>query len=249
MLAEWLTLFKSLGFSETETKVYLACLELGPAAAQDIAKKAKVSRVTTYIAIETLTDRGLMSSFMKEKRKRFVVESPERLISYAEGRIKYAEDAVVQAKEVMEDLKAIQKGERPVVKIFEGPDALKAVQQDMLDSKPETIDEFGNIDSIVKVYSTAKDLDPFLKKLSQLEGVKERRSILLKRTNLKDYPEPQLKRVNLSPEDYNFTGDILVYANKIAISTFKGKQISVVIESNELAKTFKSFFDFALRKK
>ena len=54
---------KELGFSEKESEVYLAMLELGPAAVQDIAKKAGVNRSTTYVMIESLKRRGLISTY------------------------------------------------------------------------------------------------------------------------------------------------------------------------------------------
>ena len=50
-----------LGLSEKEAAVYLASLELGPAPVQDISHKAKVNRATTYVMIESLMGRGLIS--------------------------------------------------------------------------------------------------------------------------------------------------------------------------------------------
>ncbi|MEY4744239.1 MAG: hypothetical protein RL272_184, partial [Candidatus Parcubacteria bacterium] len=63
---------QKIGLSENEAKVYLAGLELGPSTAQMMAAKATVSRPTTYIMIESLIKRGLMSSFQKGKKRYFV---------------------------------------------------------------------------------------------------------------------------------------------------------------------------------
>ncbi|OHE33815.1 MAG: hypothetical protein A3J94_16070 [Syntrophus sp. RIFOXYC2_FULL_54_9] len=54
-----------LGLSDKESKVYLAALELGPTPVQDISHKAHVNRATTYVMIESLSARGLMSTFQK----------------------------------------------------------------------------------------------------------------------------------------------------------------------------------------
>lgn len=247
MLAEWHTLFRSIGFLDTEAKVYLACLELGPATAQEISRKAKVSRVTTYAAIENLTDRGLMSSLMREKRKRFMVEPPERLISYAEGRIKHAEDSVKQARDAMEDLKAIKKGEGPVVRIFEGQDALSAIQADVLQTKPTVIDEIGNFDEIDKVYNRGSQLRPFIEKLDEL-NIKSRAIILKKKRVEFPLRKQNLKRLALDPDNFNFKGDIMLYGNKIALSVFSGKQYSILLDSKHLADTLRALFDLSLRK-
>lgn len=243
MINEWQSLFRSIGFLDTESKVYLACLELGPATAQEISRKAKVSRVTTYNAIEALTERGLMSSIMKEKRKRFMVESPDKLISYAEGRIKHAEDAIQHAKNSMDDLKFLQKGDLPVVKIYEGIDALKNIQEDLINMDGHQSDELGNLDDLLRLYSFKKDLHATHEVLKN-RGIK-RRYIYL--TNDKDYPlynsDVIKHRMNISPNDYNFSGDVLVYSNKVVLSSLKKKQIAVVIENEEIAKTIKTLFD------
>ena len=67
-----------LGLGEKEALVYLAALELGPAPVQDISHKAKVNRATTYVMIESLSTRGLISTFVKGKKRYYSAESPDR---------------------------------------------------------------------------------------------------------------------------------------------------------------------------
>jgi len=71
---------QQIGLSEKEAKVYLASLELGPSTAQTIAAKATVNRPTTYVMIESLIKRGLMSSFQKGKKRFFVAGKPTQLL-------------------------------------------------------------------------------------------------------------------------------------------------------------------------
>ena len=70
-----------LGLNEKEAKVYLAALELGKSSVQNIAKKADVNRATTYVVIEALIKRGLMSSANENKKQYFIAEAPEKLKS------------------------------------------------------------------------------------------------------------------------------------------------------------------------
>ena len=81
-MAQWEKLLRSLGFNESEAKLYLVSLEMGPSPVQDIAKKAKVSRVTAYAAIEKLNEFGLMSTAQRNKKHLYAAESPERLVSF-----------------------------------------------------------------------------------------------------------------------------------------------------------------------
>ncbi len=56
-----LKLLINLGLTETEARVYLAGITLGPATVSSIAQKANVKRTTVYPAIRTLKKKGLMS--------------------------------------------------------------------------------------------------------------------------------------------------------------------------------------------
>jgi len=56
-----LTQLKHIGLSNNEAKVYLAMLELGPSPVLDIAAKAAINRPTTYVQIELLKKKGLVS--------------------------------------------------------------------------------------------------------------------------------------------------------------------------------------------
>ena len=74
---------KKFGLSEKEARVYLAALELGQASVQDIAKKSAVNRATTYLMIESLEKRGLMYKLIKNKKKLFAADTPERFLYLA----------------------------------------------------------------------------------------------------------------------------------------------------------------------
>lgn len=240
-MAQWDKLLKSLGFTESETKIYLTSLEAGPASVQDLAKRARVSRVTTYAVIESLTERGLMSSVEKGKKKLFVAESPERIVSFVHARVKEMEATLHTVESALDELRLIQRGEKPVVKLFEGPEALKAVEDDVIRVRPKQVDEFGNLDAIRRMYPPEARAEYF-KALAHLQP--KLRAIFLARDKPPVPRVPGAELVVLPPDKFDFFGDVFVYGNKVALSTFRGKQISVLIESEELAKTMRAFFEF-----
>ena len=242
MLTKWLALFESLGFSKTETKIYLACLEIGPSSVVEISQKAHVSRLTTYKAIKILTIHGLMSSHKKEKRIQFMVETPEHLISLAETKIKSAETAIQHAKSNMQDLVIMQKSDGPAIQIFEGVEALHAIQNDILKSQPACIDEIGNLDEIDKVYNRAQHIRPALKKFDEKQ-IPVRSLVIRKKKTEFPLRTQTYKRIVLDPDIFNFKGDIMLYGNKIAMSVFKGKQYAVILESVEIADTLRALFN------
>jgi len=62
-------ILKSLGLLDSEVKTYLASLENGPETVLDLAKLTKLSRQAVYSAIDALTERGLMSSALRGKKR------------------------------------------------------------------------------------------------------------------------------------------------------------------------------------
>lgn len=238
-MAQWTKLLKTLGFTDSESKIYLISLEMGPSSVQDIAKQADVSRVTTYAVIESLTKHGLMSSVQKGKKTYYTAEAPERLVAYVQTRMKNMESTLKEVESAISDLKLMQGGEKPVVKLFEGPEALKAIHDDILLSKPQQLEEFGNLDEINGLYG-GSDLDSFKERLARLNP--KIRGFMLTAGETKLHGKAT-NITKLSKEKFNFDGDVLVYANKVALSTFKGRQISVLIESKILADTMRAMFD------
>ncbi len=240
---------KKLGFTESEVNVYVASLELGPKPVQEIAKKVGVSRTTAYAVIESLLLRGLMSSLVKEKRTLYAAEAPDRLVTYQQGQMRKMEEALGDIRGIVPSLKLLQSGDKPIVKMFEGREALKAIQEDMVQSKPKYLDEFLNRDNLDNLYSLDQDLIETIQALEKFQT--KRRSIYISDIDSRSINEkefPLMKIIRLNKKEYNFDGDILVYGNKVALSTLKGKQISVLIESEEIAKTVKSFFDLVWNK-
>jgi sugar-specific transcriptional regulator TrmB len=239
-MAQWEKLFKSLGFTESEAKIYLISLETGPSPVQELAKKARVSRVTTYAVIESLMKDGLMSTVQRGKKNLYVAESPERLVSFVHSRVKTMEATLKEIESSIHDLKILQRGEKPVVKMFEGVQGLRALQDDILKTAPKHIDEYGNVDTISAIF-TREDLQPFRKELDRLKITGR----FLYSGAVVHSPREGVKVKRLPEGRAPFNGDVIIYGSKTAFSTFHGKLISVIIESDVIADTMRSMFELA----
>jgi len=239
-MAQWNTLLKSLGFTDSEAKIYLLSLEIGPSSVQDLAKKAKVSRVTTYAVIEMLSTRGLMSNVQKGKKTLYAAESPERLVSFVQTRVKQMETTLKDVEGLIGDLKLLQRGEKPVVKMFEGKEGLKAIQDDILATSPDVMYEMSNIDALYSLFPK-EVFSPYRKELDKrnikIEGIVQHALPVEARKNFTVF--------QVSKTDASFFGNITIYRNKIALTSLQGKNISVLIESEVLAQTMKELFQLA----
>lgn len=235
-------ILSSLGLLDSEIKTYLGAFENGPSSAQDLAKISSLSRQATYVAIETLTRRGLMSSVTRGKKRFYAAESPEKLLTYAKQKERELKQKVKDLEETLPELEMQAGGERPVVRMFEGKQGLRAIIEDKK-STPHTYSmEISDLDALYKVL-TPEDLTTLRQELKRKKtkvtglyaGVPGKKIV------------PDSSRIMLKGKHKEFASDISVYGNKITLTTFVGKMHSIIIESKPLAKALEVLFELAFK--
>lgn len=236
---------QQLGLSDKEAKTYLASLGLGSASVQEIAKKAGLKRPTVYFAIEQLIKKGLMSFFEKGKKRFFSAESPERLVSLISAQKRKAQSLEESLQKVLPGLNDVfdLTGEKPRVRFFEGKEGLKVLQEDFLKSNVKNLENIYPRDDFIKVFSEAerkKYVASLIKK-----KVRVRTIYTSKSKPVQLISNPYAERKFVSHEKFPFSADITIYGNKVAIGTFKGKLVGVIIESKEIAETLRLVFNLA----
>ncbi len=239
MPTDFFSMFTSLGLSPTEAKVYLSNLELGPTSVQDIAKKADISRTAAYDVISALQGYGLVSTFKQGKKTLFAAEDPERAVAYFRSSVRKFRTKLEDFERTMPELKMMIGGERPVVRFFEGKEALPALFYDLASTKAERFDEVSNYDDIYEY------LDP--EHLKDVQHILDSLSVhtrILHRGDTKRM-KPGVEYCKLMPELGDFHGDIWIYSNRVAFVSFRGKLVSVIIESEAFADTARVLFEAA----
>ena len=84
MKEDLLKVLNEIGFSEKESKIYLALLELEQATANEVARKADINRTSAYDVLDMLIKRGVVSKYKKKGHTFFTVSDPRKLITYLE---------------------------------------------------------------------------------------------------------------------------------------------------------------------
>jgi len=242
---------QKLGLSDKEAKVYLSSMELGPSPVQVIAQKAGVNRATTYVMIESLISRGLMSSFEKGKKKFFTAESPEQLVALLHKEEAEVKEKTRQMMEILPELKILFAAaeEKPKVKFFEGIEGLRAIQDDVLKSKYASQEEIVALDEFDKIFPRQDSKDhrsEFAEKMR-----KEKIVFRVIYTSEKGKVLPSKKdgerseRRYIPPEKFPFATDIVIYGNKVALGACRGKIIGIIIESKEISEALRAIFNLA----
>ncbi len=239
MPVDFLKLLTELGLTPTETRVYLSSLKLGPTSVQEIAKRAKLSRTATYEVIAALQERGLMSTFDRGKKKFFTAEEPERAVAYFKSRAAVLEERIDLFSRSITEMKMLAGGERPVVRFFEGREAVYALFSDLVSTHPQELLELSNVDVVYESMDQSILLDA--RKTLDDSRVKIK---LLHRGDPRN-PRKNAEYCRLLPEFGEFKGEIWIYEDRVAFVEFVGKMVTVIIESKTFADMARVLFNAA----
>jgi sugar-specific transcriptional regulator TrmB len=231
-------ILKKFGFSENETRVYLASLEMGLASAQEVAKKAGLKRTTTYSVLAYLVNRGIVGKTIVKNKTRFVAEPPEKLLNL----IAEIKENVSKA---MPQLEAIyNKSEtKPKITFFEGENAIHNVYEDTLKEKPKEILEW-NTNAFFERFP--KDYN-YIEKRTAL-GIKARRIAgegSLWATKHRGLDQKELAETAIVSKDiFDPQIEVNIYNNKVAFMNY-AENMSVIIESKAIADAMKQAYELS----
>jgi HTH-type transcriptional regulator, sugar sensing transcriptional regulator len=239
-----------LGLSDKESKVYLAALELGPSPVQDISRKSKVNRATTYVMIESLSARGLMSTFQKGKKRYYVSESPERLVQIIETEQKVLASKRDELEGMMPVLSSLynSEGAKPQVRYFEGIDGLETTRS-IFEKLPGEFLQIVPFDEVLAFEESLHGRDEHIERLKKKKGLSGR--VLAVVSDPEKSKVPELKGVEVryvSHDTFPIHGELTVRGNHVFLFSHKSSVLSVVLVSQEIADVVRALFELAWKK-
>lgn len=236
----------ALGLTDDEAKVYLALLELGGSYVSAIARKAKVHRVNCYKILDALVEKGLVSSFEKNKIRHFAIESPKVLVSKQREKLEFAEKLLPELLSITNAL-----AYKPKIQYFEGVSGIKNILEDTLNAQEEMVG-YTNLADLPVVVP-----DDFLRDYARRKveaGVRTRMLSPHSQKALeyreKYYPrgfnEHLVEILFVNPSQFPFEYEITIYGNRVGILSLNPDELmGLIIESEIYARTQRAIFQLA----
>lgn len=238
------------GLSEKEARTYTALVEFGSATVYDLAKRSGVNRSSSYVVLESLRKRGLISVSGGENVRRYVAASPDTLLRMADYAAKEQTRVKNEIMIAVSQLKSLQKDARrkPTVRVFDGAEGVMAALEESL---------YDNREKLLRICYSHKRLVGHDRTLFEyLEGyVKARKRLGIRIRSIQPYDElvdyirahcPKGDKVLFLPEErYSFPSDMAICDDRIGYLSTKGSMAAVVVENKEMADLMKSVFDMA----
>lgn len=233
-------ILESLGFTDKKAKIYLAILELGEATVLDVAKRTGIKRTTIYNIIPELISEGAIKTTTRRKRRIFYIEDPGSLKLSIDEKIKRLENSLPEFKALQNILPL-----KPKITYYEDFGGIRDLYQDTLNSSSAgdfilSITGVLNFERMPEDYPQIYVNERVRRKIRTrtispyFEGAEK-----WKRTEQKELREMKIVRNS----DFVFSADIEIYANKVALVSFKEGMIGVVIESKEIAQMMRANFE------
>ncbi len=233
----------SAGFSDKETGVYFALLELGKGTVSQIARKAGINRTTGYDILDSLVAKEVISISGKEPKQEYVAESPEMIKSYVTREIENKKAALLEVEKVVPELTTLHNiSSRPKVSFYEGKEGLQKVYEDTLSSHEEIL-----------AYASVEDIQPTLphyfpeyykrraKKGIHIRAIFPESPEARERASL---DEEEIRQSTIVPKTFGFHPEINIYDNKVMIASWREK-LGIIIESAEIADAMKKIYELA----
>lgn len=241
-----------LGLSDKEARVYLAALELGPSPVQDISHHAKVNRATTYVMIDALTSRGLMSTFQKGKKRYYVSESPDRLLSIVQVEQRALAHKQTEIEKILPALLSMYnaEGAKPQVRYLEGAEGIETVRQ-IFERLPGDFIQIYPRDDVRATEEYVHGQDLHMQRIRHQGaklGVKARKLIVVDDPGSLEGQDIGIGEARVVPSsEFPLHAEITVRGNHVFLFSYTSAVLACVVVSHEIAEVVRALFELAWR--
>ncbi len=226
------SLQQSVGLSDKEAHIYTALLSLGEGSVISIAKKAAVKRTTVYNLLPGMVAAGLVQTTLRNKHRIFFVEDVRSLKNRLEEQER-------QLDRLLPELRALHNilPSKPKITLYEGEGGMRELYMDSLNSSRvgDTILAYTGMVDFYKLFP--KDFSDYyiaerVKRKIAVNVIAPRSPAAMEW--LRSAPQTLRQIKLIDREGFAFKADTEIYADKVALISYKENFMGVVIESQEI---------------
>lgn len=228
---------QSFGINEKAARLYLALLGLGTASVAAIANQAGVKRPTTYVLLDELKRRGLVSEQQQGRIRLFTATKPEALKDRLEEKVREFTSALPSLQAMV----ATQVG-RPTVEVLEGREAVTEAYFDLF-AQPGEVVFFSDIDTLREEFgSFLAEFNQRLKREGKLCRELVGNTLAGRRYVREAAADAPLRQTRLLAEP--IANDTAIVGDTVLIVSFKANNYFVVrIQNTQIAASYRSLFE------
>lgn len=230
-----------VGMNEREVSVYLALLVMKTGRVSAIARAAKQSRSHTYLVLQSLEEKRLVSHIERGKILHFTAERPERLLQYVQDREQTWKQTETLLEGALPYLKSLTgpMADQPRVTTLRGIDGMKQIYREIF---PNQFCALFNAEAMYGAFGSG--IPQLILKGSQ--GLKGR-DLLVDNTGAKRFirenEQNQEYEIRLLPKGITFGTDTMAYEDTLVIFAYDADHTIIRIENKNIADSFRAWFE------
>lgn len=236
-------ILREIGLSEGEIKVYLALLKLGESKKTELAKEAGVSSSKIYEICNKLQKKGIVGTILKNNKTHFQAMEPKRLLDFFNEKTLKIENQRKELEKTIPLLENHSKILKNKAVLFEGPKSIKNFYKNILEELNEG-EEYYVIG--INYGENLPGVREFFENYHKQRVKKKIKVKMLVNNNAKDSLVKTIHKrseIKYLPQYLMSNMIILFYKNKSFIFFLGKDSIGLLLENEEVAKGFKSYFD------
>jgi sugar-specific transcriptional regulator TrmB len=238
----------TIGMTKDQASVYETLLSSLVLPVRIIAQKSGISRELTYVVLDQLIEKGFIEKIDGEtKVALYRALHPETIHSLVSTKKRKADEALLAYEQILSEMSSEFNAvrNRPHVKFFEGLNGLTEIYKDIIAST-KTIYVFRSIydynheairlavsDQITKQSEAGIRSYVISPKLPHMSEV-------LYKHNLKR----NITRKIIPVEKFSLPAQIVIYGNKVGITSFRKEVSTTIIENADISETFLKLFQY-----
>ncbi len=231
----------ALDLSPAERVAYETLITGGPMTPPQLAKTASLTRVNGYAALRGLNQKGLAKERDINKKRVYSPEPPTKLQELARKKTEEARSNLEAIEAIIPSLmnKYALVSEQPGISHYEGLEGIKQIYEDSL--RPPHHEESLVLRSVYDSREIESYILNYIKRRAKL-GIKNRTLTPYFDTSLND--KELLRELRFLPkEKFSLPTEISIYGDKVSLVSLRKDLIGTVIQSKDVARTFRSLFE------
>lgn len=239
-------ILKEIGLTESETKVYMALLELGDSTRGEIVNRAGIAGSKVYEILEKLQEKSLISIYIQNKVKHFKPTNPKQILGYLEDKKQQIVKTENEIKLILPNLLSLYGSSKKEqeVELISGLKGLELIFKEQIEimNKGDTCYVIGGTKGVdeevvqaffekVHIWRKEKGI-----KTKMLFNIKQKESTE-KLYSSKKYPDTITRYIQ-----HTSSVAINIYKDRTIIIIFGKKIDAISIKSTDVANSFIEYF-------
>jgi len=228
---------KKIGLTENEVVVYLTLLKIGPSIVSKIAEKSEIYRPYVYDTLKRLSEKGLVSSVVKDNKKFFSALNPSHVLEIEKNKLAEINEILPSLNEILE-----KKKEETKVHFYSGKNILRIIQKEVIKILLEIRGESLVIGVDEKKFMET-DKIAMLQFFEQMKQHKLKERVLVREGDNYLPGHEKTTKYKFLPKEFFSPNSTFIFGDKVAVILFNEPICGILIESKELAETYRKQFE------